>query len=189
VLATRGENSIARCEGSESELLANSKQGLEPFIVPPTTAKSDYYSVDALSLVWYVFRGAIETADEIDILGFSAAEADATVNGLPSVANANDVVIDYSADSIADIEGGLNRLGLAMKRGIAGVQNDHVLPEVTALAFGPTTAQAHLQHGGENAVMDTRQRYKLFLDGSLVLKSLPSKWRVAWSSWMRRRMD
>jgi hypothetical protein len=162
------EGSIQHCVGSVSDLTTNSAKGLEPFIVPPTTAKSDYYSVDALSMVWHVFRDAVETANEIVLLGFSAAEADSTVNGLLRSSKAKGVVIvDYSTTSIAAIQARLTRIGLTKKAGFAGVKtyvDTCLVPAVLSDAFDPRSVQAHLQNPGVKGFMDTKSKFKLFVN-------------------------
>ena len=99
--------------GDHSALVADQAKGREPFIVPPTSAKSSFYGTDALIPAWQSFRFALETADEIVLVGYSVAEADSTVNGLLSTAIGrppadgdnlrlpNVVVVDLNPDGVA----------------------------------------------------------------------------------------
>lgn len=114
---------IYETAGDHSTLLSDRGKGREPFIVPPTTAKSSFYGTDALVPAWQSLRYALETAEEIVFVGYSVAEADSTVNGLLSLrvgrATVHDglvlkpenrvVVVDHDPGAVADR---LARLGL-----------------------------------------------------------------------------
>jgi hypothetical protein len=107
------------------------KNGYAPFIVPPTTSKTDWYDADVLAFPWVKFRRALETMDEIVLIGFSVADADYAVNGLlheTIVPRQKDVVVccvgrdDNAIDGICER---LNRIGIRVDRTrcVAGVAN------------------------------------------------------------------
>jgi hypothetical protein len=146
---SNSQSSIERCDGSLTTIKSNFEKGKVPFVVPPTTSKSSYYHIDALALPWHVFRESLETAEEIVLLGFSMAEADATVTGLMSYARGKKiVVVDRDDGSISDIKERLRRAELEMNLGIAGVKSyveDFLIPEIICRSFDPTLAGLHVR--------------------------------------------
>jgi hypothetical protein len=152
-------SSIERCYGSLERIKSNFENGRVPFVVPPTTSKSSYYHVDALALPWHVFRQSLETADEVVLLGFSMAEADATVTGLMACAvEKSIVVVDCSDDSISAIEKRLKLVGLSMKLGVVGIQSyvqNTLIPEIINRSFDVTKASSHLRNQPNLTILES----------------------------------
>ncbi len=61
---------------------AQELQGREPFIVPPSTAKSEYYRVPVLRLLWTQALEALREAKRVFLVGYSLPLADPVMLGL-----------------------------------------------------------------------------------------------------------
>ena len=61
---------------------ARELQGREPFIVPPATAKSEYYRVPVMRLLWTQALEALREARRVFLVGYSLPPADPVILGL-----------------------------------------------------------------------------------------------------------
>ena len=56
--------------------------GLDPFIVPPTATKSEYYRNPLTRRLWRRAAAALRSADRIALLGYSLPQADLVMSGM-----------------------------------------------------------------------------------------------------------
>jgi hypothetical protein len=81
-------------EESTKKLLADKV----PFIVPPTAAKSPFYSNRILRALWVRAADALHTADELVVMGYSAPVSDLTVQTLVSTSFCGSAVVPVNSD-------------------------------------------------------------------------------------------
>jgi hypothetical protein len=87
-------------------------RGMEPFVVPPTATKSDYYDLSITRETWTLAREALQQAHRLVLMGYSAPVTDLTLSALISNYAKPDLpclVVDTSPD---DIVRRLHDLGL-----------------------------------------------------------------------------
>ena len=87
-------------------------RGMEPFVVPPTATKSDYYDLNITRDTWASARDALQSARRLVLMGYSAPATDLTVAALLSNYANPDLpclVVDTSPD---DVVHRLHGLGL-----------------------------------------------------------------------------
>jgi hypothetical protein len=140
---------ITSAEATPEGLVEQRLSGYEPFIVPPTTSKSSYYGANELAEPWHRFRQSLESVDEVVLLGFSAADADFTVNGLlhdtlvrRQKLSDRPVVycVSHSEPSIDGVCKRLEKIDIKIERGrcVAGVEsyvNDYFIKQMTQEVF------------------------------------------------------
>jgi hypothetical protein len=88
--------------------------GMERFIVPPLTSKSDYYDLSFTRQDWIAAREALQGASRVVLMGYSAPVTDLTVASLLSNYANRDVpvvVVDNAPDDIVSRlhKGGLHK--------------------------------------------------------------------------------
>jgi hypothetical protein len=92
--------------------LSTRLRGMEPFVVPPTATKSDYYDLNITRDTWTSARDALQSARRLVLMGYSAPVNDLTVAALLSNYANPDLpclVVDTSPD---DVVRRLHDLGL-----------------------------------------------------------------------------
>jgi hypothetical protein len=105
---------------------AETRRGMEPFVVPPIAVKSDYYDLSVTRDDWLTARHALEAAKRVFLLGYSAPATDLTVASLLSSYAEPNVPYTVVDTAPQDVVARLRRFGLS---DVTAFQADDPIPK------------------------------------------------------------
>ncbi len=77
--------------------------GLVPLVIPPTPAKSTYFENETVRELWWVARAALESADEVWLVGYSLPTGDQQMAALLASTCAGKTIVPVNTDErVAD---------------------------------------------------------------------------------------